>query len=194
MLASPTALVVLFAFTLSRVVELRVHRTNRRRLIDAGADERHRILSRTYVAATVAVAPLALLEALPSGLLGTRLPELATAGLLAAGLGVGLRCWAIASLGPLWTLGCLSLPGLRATNRGPYRWLSHPEFLARWLEGLGIALVLGAVETAAAYAIVAGLAGAVLARLEAAQLSETAALGGWRPEGAGRLDLDGAIE
>jgi methyltransferase len=41
----------------------------------------------------------------------------------------GLRVWVIASLGPRWTTRIIVLPGAPLVRRGPYRFVSHPNYL-----------------------------------------------------------------
>jgi methyltransferase len=48
------------------------------------------------------------------------------------GLYVGLqgaRLWVIASLGRHWTTRIIVVPGAPLVQRGPYRWLHHPNYL-----------------------------------------------------------------
>ena len=39
------------------------------------------------------------------------------------------RIWVIASLGSRWTTRIIVLPGEPAVQRGPYRWINHPNYL-----------------------------------------------------------------
>jgi isoprenylcysteine carboxyl methyltransferase (ICMT) family protein YpbQ len=56
------------------------------------------------------------------------------------------RQWAIRSIGRLWSLKCLYIPSMPLENRGLYRFLSHPEYLCRGIESLGVLIVLGTKE------------------------------------------------
>jgi methyltransferase len=58
-----------------------------------------------------------------------------------------LKYWAIATLGRRWTFRVLVPPGSRRTVQGPYRWISHPNYLAVALELLGVALAVHAIFT-----------------------------------------------
>ncbi len=40
-----------------------------------------------------------------------------------------LRVWVLASLGPRWTTRIIVQPGLPLVIRGPYRWISHPNYV-----------------------------------------------------------------
>lgn len=59
-----------------------------------------------------------------------------------------LRWWCIASLGRLWNTRVVVVPGLTRITRGPYRWLTHPNYVAVVVEGLALPLVHGAWVTA----------------------------------------------
>lgn len=39
------------------------------------------------------------------------------------------RVWVIASLGPRWTTRIITLPGAPLVRKGPYRFLSHPNYV-----------------------------------------------------------------
>src|SRR5262249_15272244 len=69
--------------------------------------------------------------------------EAVLGGLAAMAAGTLLRLWAIQSLGSLWTMRCLAIPGLRPRRVGPYRILDNPEYISRLIDGLGLAVVLG---------------------------------------------------
>jgi methyltransferase len=59
-----------------------------------------------------------------------------------------LRFWTIASLGPCWNVRVIAVPGLPVVTHGPYRWLSHPNYLAVAIEGFAVPLIHGAWLTA----------------------------------------------
>jgi methyltransferase len=65
------------------------------------------------------------------------------AGVFAAAKAV--KYWAIASLGVRWTFRVLVPPGSQRTVRGPYRWMSHPNYVAVALELAGVALAMHAL-------------------------------------------------
>ena len=56
-----------------------------------------------------------------------------------------LKYWAIASLGSRWTFRVLVPPRSTRTIRGPYRWLSHPNYIAVAGELAGVALAMHAI-------------------------------------------------
>ena len=52
-----------------------------------------------------------------------------------------LRWWCITTLGPRWNTRVIVVPGLPLVTGGPYRWLSHPNYLAVIVEGVALPLV-----------------------------------------------------
>ncbi|WP_430869161.1 isoprenylcysteine carboxyl methyltransferase family protein [Demequina aurantiaca] len=69
-----------------------------------------------------------------------------------------LRWWCIAVLGPRWNTRIIVIPGLPLVRRGPYRWMSHPNYVAVVLEGIALPLVHTAWVTALTFTVLnAGL-------------------------------------
>ena len=68
-----------------------------------------------------------------------------------------LKYWAIASLGPRWTFRVLVPPRSARTTIGPYRWLSHPNYVAVVGELLAVALAMHAYVSGPAGVVVFGL-------------------------------------
>ncbi|MEO1172759.1 MAG: isoprenylcysteine carboxylmethyltransferase family protein, partial [Myxococcota bacterium] len=66
-------------------------------------------------------------------------------------LAQGLRYWVIGTLGPMWNVRVIVIPGAAVVTAGPYRWLRHPNYLAVVLEGICLPLVHGAWITALAF-------------------------------------------
>ena len=64
-----------------------------------------------------------------------------------------LRWWCIATLGPRWNTRVIVVPGLPLVRRGPYRWLSHPNYVAVVVEGLALPLVHTAWVKALAFTV-----------------------------------------
>lgn len=82
-----------------------------------------------------------------------------------------LRWWCIATLGHQWNTRVIVVPGLDLVRRGPYRWLSHPNYVAVVAEGVALPLV----HTAWVTALVFTLLNAALLRVRIR--TEDAALG-----------------
>jgi methyltransferase len=69
-----------------------------------------------------------------------------------------LRWWCIRTLGPRWNPRVVVVPGLAPVRTGPYRWFSHPNYVAVVLEGIALPGILGAWWTAAVFTVLnAGL-------------------------------------
>ncbi|HEX5512016.1 MAG TPA: isoprenylcysteine carboxyl methyltransferase family protein [Actinomycetales bacterium] len=63
-------------------------------------------------------------------------------------LAQALRWWCIRTLGRRWNTRVIVLPGVPLVSSGPYRWLSHPNYVAVVVEGFALPLVHGAWVTA----------------------------------------------
>ena len=59
-----------------------------------------------------------------------------------------LRWWCIGTLGNQWSTRVIVVPGVALVRRGPYRWLSHPNYVAVAVEGAALPLVHTAWVTA----------------------------------------------
>ena len=55
------------------------------------------------------------------------------------------RLWVLSSLGPRWTTRIIVLPGAPLVRRGPYRFLSHPNYMVVAGEILVLPLAFGLV-------------------------------------------------
>ena len=67
--------------------------------------------------------------------------------------GQALRYWAILSLGGRWTTRVMVLRGAPLVERGPYKHVRHPNYLAVALEMLSAPLIFGASFTALAFTL-----------------------------------------
>ena len=93
---------------------------------------------------------------------GRASPRPVTALGWAAAIGaVALRLSVIATLRESWNVRAIVPSELRVVDRGPYRFIRHPNYLALGLEFLGLPLIGGAYASAVAL----GLANALLLRL-----------------------------
>ena len=73
-------------------------------------------------------------------------------------LSQGLRWWCIATLGPRWNTRVIIVPGLAPVTSGPYRFFSHPNYVAVVAEGVALPLVHAAWITAVVFTVLnAGL-------------------------------------
>jgi methyltransferase len=81
-----------------------------------------------------------------------------------------LRWWCIATLGRRWNTRVIIVPGLPAVSSGPYRFLSHPNYVAVVIEGIALPLVHGAWVTALVFTVANAALLAVRIRVENAAL------------------------
>ena len=69
-----------------------------------------------------------------------------------------LRWWCIRTLGRQWNTRIVVVPGLERVTGGPYRFFSHPNYVAVVVEGFALPLVHGAWLTALVFTLLnAGL-------------------------------------
>ena len=83
----------------------------------------------------------------------------------------GLRWWCIATLGRRWNTRVIVVPGLEPVRRGPYRLLSHPNYVAVVVEGLALPLVHAAWITALVFTVADAALLTVRIRVENAALA-----------------------
>ena len=65
-----------------------------------------------------------------------------------------LRWWCVATLGSRWNTLVIVVPGLPLVDKGPYRWLKHPNYVAVVVEGIALPLVHSAWITALVFTAV----------------------------------------
>jgi len=146
----------IMAVGLERLVELRISRRNARWSLERGGVESGR-------------GHFPFMVALHTGLLfgcvaevwwldRTFDPALGWAMLALALACQGLRYWVISTLGPRWNTRVIVVPGLPRIEGGPFKYVSHPNYVAVALEGVALPLIHGAWLTAAVFtALNAGL-------------------------------------
>jgi methyltransferase len=84
----------------------------------------------------------------------------------------GLRFWVLATLGKRWTTRIIVLPGSPLVRTGPYRFLSHPNYVVVIGEIAVLPLCFGLVWYALAFSALNALVLAVRIREENSALSE----------------------
>jgi methyltransferase len=77
-----------------------------------------------------------------------------------------LRWWCIATLGHQWNTRVIVVPGAPRITGGPYRFLSHPNYVAVVVEGVALPLVHSAWMTAVVFSVLNALVLAVRLRVE----------------------------
>ncbi len=81
-----------------------------------------------------------------------------------------LRWWCIATLGRRWNTRVIIVPGLPPVTSGPYRFLSHPNYVAVVVEGIALPLVHGAWVSALVFTVANAALLVVRIRVENAAL------------------------
>jgi methyltransferase len=150
------ALSVIVGFMLA---ETRVSRANVRGLRAAGAIEppgdAYLALALLYPTAFVAMGVEGVWRALQDGAAPAAPgPSWAASGVLLFAASKALKYWAIRALGVRWSFRVMVLPGAPLVENGPYRYVSHPNYIAVVGELVGAAMmmearVLGPIMTAA---------------------------------------------
>jgi methyltransferase len=82
-----------------------------------------------------------------------------------------LRWWCITTLGPRWNTRIVVVPGRPLVTGGPYRWFTHPNYVAVVIEGAALPLVHTAWITAVAFTVLNAILLRVRIRAENAALT-----------------------
>ncbi len=167
-------LAVVSAYMLCRLAEGRIHLTNYNAMLVGGAEELIPKLMQFYYRLSLLIIPVALLERLITQ--PSFSPWVQFVGISLIMLGFLLRHWAIHTLGPQWSMRCLCNCGFPVVKEGPYRFLNHPEYVSRALDGAGICLFLGAYFMIAPYLVLNALICLKIIRIERRQLNEMTAI------------------
>jgi methyltransferase len=86
-----------------------------------------------------------------------------------------LRWWCITTLGVRWNTRVIVVPDLPLVRSGPYRLLSHPNYVAVVLEGVALPLVHAAWVTAAVFTVANAVLLTVRLRVENSALATVTA-------------------
>jgi len=81
------------------------------------------------------------------------------------------RAWVLLTLGPRWTTRIIVLPGETLVRRGPYRFLSHPNYVVVVGEIAVLPLCLGLTWYAVAFSLAHAVVLAIRLRAETSALS-----------------------
>ncbi|MDR3469074.1 MAG: isoprenylcysteine carboxylmethyltransferase family protein [Xanthobacteraceae bacterium] len=152
------ASIVLLAVTLRRAAELVLARHNTSRLVARGAQE----------AAPGHYPFVVLLHAAWLGALWIYGRDQPVDAIAAGGYGILqlLRIWTMASLGARWTTRIMVLPGQPLVASGPYRFLSHPNYVVVAAEIALLPLALHLPRLALTFSVLNALVLAVRIRAE----------------------------
>lgn len=95
---------------------------------------------------------------------------------LAAYLGLqGLRAWVLLTLGSRWTTRIISIPGEALVRKGPYRFISHPNYAVVVGEIAVLPMMFGLPVFALAFSALNAVILTIRIRAETAALAEVAA-------------------
>lgn len=101
------------------------------------------------------------------------IPPLALGMMLLLIVAMALRYWVVVTLRQRWTTRVVLLPGASRITRGPFRFLSHPNYLAVVLEIAALPLVHTAWLTALTYSILNAVLLKTRIRVEESALHST---------------------
>ena len=160
------AIAILAFVTLQRLSELAIARKNTAALLAMGAREHARGHYPLIVA--VHASWLAALFWLAPGE-PIRWPFLILFVLLQLG-----RVWVLRTLGPRWTTRIIVLPGAPLVTGGPFRFVSHPNYLVVIGEIAVLPLVFGLWEVAALFSVLNAIVLTIRIRAENRALSAVA--------------------
>jgi methyltransferase len=160
--------VALLAFvTLQRAAELPIARANTKRLLEQGAYEvapgHYPLIVALHAAWLIALWWLA-----PGRPID--IPFLLLFLLLEAG-----RVWVLRTLGPRWTTRIIVIPGEQLVATGPYRFVSHPNYLVVIGEVAVLPLVFGLWEVAIIFSLLNAMVLFIRIRAEDRALSASSA-------------------
>jgi len=158
------ASIILGLVTLQRMGELVLARRNTKRLLDRGAAE----VGAGHYPWLIAIHASWLLSLWIWGWhQSVSLPWLGFYLLLQI-----LRCWVLATLGPRWTTRIIVLPKEPLVQSGPYRFLSHPNYVVVAGEIAVLPLALGLPVIAVIFTVLNGFILTIRIRAENSALSE----------------------
>jgi methyltransferase len=152
------AVVILALVTLQRLAELVIARRNTRKLLARGAVE-HSSGHYPLIVAVHALWLASLWWLAPGQPIVW--PLIALFLLLQL-----LRIWVLATLGERWTTRIIVLPGKALVRRGPYRFLSHPNYLVVVVEIAVLPLAFALWEIALLFSLLNAAALAIRIRAE----------------------------
>lgn len=139
---------ILLGFGLQRLAELAYSLRNEARLRQATPDAPHAAAPtfRWMAAANVALFTLPAMEV---AIRRPRVPRIVAAlGWAGALTAAALRISVVRALGAQWTVRAVVPAGLRVVDRGPYRYVRHPNYAAVALEFASLPLLGGAYLSA----------------------------------------------
>jgi protein-S-isoprenylcysteine O-methyltransferase len=163
--------VALLIFPVSEIA-LAIFRRADRRTADVRDRGSMRLL---WVAIGLAIALAIAAQSVPAAEISAPLPWLQALALGLLVIGLGLRWYAIVTLGRLFTVDVAVLPEHALVERGPYRFVRHPSYTGLLLAFLALGLYFGNWLSLAALLVV--ITPAVLRRIAAEEVALRHGLG-----------------
>lgn len=160
------AIAILAFVTLQRLSELRICKANTARLLAAGARE-HAPDHYPLIVAVHTLWLTTLFWLAPGQPISW--PFLILFALLQLG-----RVWVLRTLGPRWTTRIIVLPGAPLVTGGPFRFVSHPNYLVVIGEIAVLPLVFGLWEVALVFSILNAIVLTIRIRAENRALAAVA--------------------
>jgi methyltransferase len=165
------ATIILALVTLQRLGELALARANTKRLMARGATE----IAAGHYPMLVAMHAAWLISLWVWG----RDQSVDPFALASFVVLQGLRVWVIATLGSRWTTRIIVLPGQPLISSGPYRYLSHPNYVVVAAEIAVLPLALHLPWIALVFTILNAMVLTIRIRAEARALAATRELPAW---------------
>lgn len=159
---------ILAAVALQRLSELAIARRNTRALLAQGATE----AGAGHYPLIVAVHTLWLVAL--AVWIGRMPPVIAPVWLTLYIALQAFRIWVLVSLGAYWTTRVITLPNAPLVRRGPYRFMSHPNYAVVVAEIAVLPLVFGAWPLALAFSLLNAAVLTIRLRVENAVLRQRA--------------------
>ncbi len=161
---------LVIATVLVRMAEHHRHKKNYPFLKAYGGREKNVKLMRFYYFVNSTLLPAALVE-------GYFLRDLVPSSFaifasILVILMVAMRSWAIVSLGGYWSMALIHSPYWDRVEKGPYKFINHPEYFSRLVEGLLIAAIFSSWLSGLGFLIITIVILSKITRLEKEQMLE----------------------
>ena len=172
MTAAPAVFPVVVLFFLSEGV-LSLTKRSRGSASGVSADRGTRAL--LVIVITAAITAAVMVSGLPNARISASSQALAAVALALLVSGLGLRWWAVLTLGRFFTVDVAIHDGHTLVDRGPYGRLRHPSYTGLLLAFAGVGVAMGSFASLAALMI--PIAAAILVRIRIEEAALGSALG-----------------
>lgn len=135
-----------FGYVAMAMAELRLHKANFPFLSYVGGQELRKILFLSFFVGHYILGLTCLFMLTAGWSTSPKSQGLLVMALLILAGGASLKIWSMNSLGRLWSYRCIFIPDMPKSLKGPYRWLRHPEYVARFFEVFGLMIACGTLK------------------------------------------------